>query len=285
MDELLRRYEALGHKIDPEKIKTRQSIRINTLKISESDCISRLKRRKITLKKIPFLDHGYWTDASFKLSSTQEYLQGFYYLQEAASQLPVQVLDPRPGDLVLDMAASPGSKTTQLAQLMQNKGCIIALESNRGRIPKLNNNLERLGVKDVLVYHKDARYASDLGLSFDKILLDAPCSGNFTQEPGWLEKRSVQDFQDMAKLQKALLKTAVSLLKPKGTLVYSTCSLEPEENEEVVESVLDSLPVKLQKTDLEVGEPGLSPKTALCCRFWPEKSSTQPFFLAKLVRK
>ncbi len=285
MDHFLKRYKELGHNFDPKKIALKQSIRINTLKVSAEECLKRLEARKIKTKKIPFLENGYWTDASFSLSSTREYLQGFYYIQEAASQLPVRVLDPRPEDLVLDMAASPGSKTTQLAQHMRNKGSIIALESNRARIPKLQNNLERLGVKNTIVYHKDARFADDLNMEFDKILLDAPCSGNFTQDKDWFNKRTMADLPKMAKTQKQLLRTAVNMLKKDGVLVYSTCSLEQEEDEDVVEWALENLLLELQDTGLKVGEPGLTDQTTLCRRFWPDTSDTQGFFIARLIRK
>ncbi len=285
MDPFLKRYKEFGHDIVPENIGIRQSIRINTLKISEKDCVSRLKKKGVHLERIPFLKHGYWVSSSFNLVSTQEYLQGYYYIQEAASQVPVEVLNPVSSDKVLDMAASPGSKTTQLAQRMGNKGTIIALESNRFRIPKLVNNLERLGVKNTIVYHKDARYASDLGLEFDKVLLDAPCSGNFTQDRDWFAKRSLSDLPVMAKLQRSLLAVAVDVLRSGGVLVYSTCSLEPEENEQVIEWALENLPVSLEKTGLSVGESGLTEKTVLCRRFWPDTSGTQGFFVAKLIRK
>ncbi|MFC1722669.1 NOL1/NOP2/sun family putative RNA methylase [Nanoarchaeota archaeon] len=279
MNSLIKRYKELGHPINPD-FRPKLSIRINTLKTDKKACLDHLKKKKVQLKKIPFLYHGYWAEAPFSLVSTAEYLQGYYYIQEAASQLPAQVLSPEKGELVLDMTASPGSKTTQLAQMMENQGQIIALESKKPRIPKLNNNLERLGVKNTIIYHKDARYASDLKVKFDKILLDAPCSGNYTQDPEWFKKRSIQDFKDMAKLQKSLLRAAIQVLKPTGTLVYSTCSLEPEENEEVIEWALENLNLKLDDSNLKAS-PGLTEKTSLCRRFWPDP--TQGFFIAKLT--
>ena len=285
MNPFLKRYKELGHDIDPSKITLKQAIRVNTLKISEEDLIKRLTKKKIKLKKIPFTDFGYWADSSFALSSTQEYLQGYYYIQEAASQLSAQVLAPAKGESVLDMCAAPGSKTTQLAQLMQNQGKIIALDSNSSRLAAVKNNLERCGVKDCLVYQKDAAYVQDLGQKFDKILLDAPCSGNFTTDPGWFDKRSLDDLEQVAKTQKALLRAAIQVLKPSGTLVYSTCSLEPEEDEEVIEWALNNLPIKLAETGLKIGDKGITAKTSLCRRFWPEKTGTQGFFISKIKLK
>ncbi|MBN1544764.1 RsmB/NOP family class I SAM-dependent RNA methyltransferase [Candidatus Woesearchaeota archaeon] len=285
MNFFLKRYAELGHEIDPGNIQLKKSIRINTLKISEELLVSRLKTKKVKLKKIPFTDSGYWVESDFALSSTPEYLHGYYYIQEAASQMPVQVLSPEKGELVLDMCAAPGSKTTQLAQRMRNQGRIVALDSSAPRLSALKNNLERCGVKACLVYQKDAAHVDDLGLMFDRILLDAPCSGNFTTDPGWFEKRSPEGIRLMAKAQKSLLQAAVRCLRPAGTLVYSTCSLEPEEDEAVIEWALDALPAKLVETGLSVGEPGLTPKTRLCRRFWPEKTGTQGFFLAKIKLK
>ncbi|MFH1668526.1 MAG: RsmB/NOP family class I SAM-dependent RNA methyltransferase [Candidatus Woesearchaeota archaeon] len=284
MNVFLKRYKDMGHDIDPEKITLRYVIRVNTLKISEDDLIARLKKKKVRLEKIPFTDSGYWADSEFSLSSTAEYLHGYFYSQEAASQMPAIALSPKKGESVLDMCAAPGSKTTQLAAMMQNHGTLIALDSNMSRISALRNNLERCGVRDCLVYHKDAIHVADLGMEFDKILLDAPCSGNFVTDPGWFDKRSLEGVQSMVKTQKALLKAAVNILKPGGALVYSTCSMEPEEDEEVIEWALENLPVKLIETGLKAGKPGTTPATALCKRFWPDTEKTQGFFIAKMIR-
>jgi NOL1/NOP2/sun family putative RNA methylase len=281
MNFFLSRYNSFGHEIDPEVIVLKPAIRVNTLKISEQELVDKLSG-KVKLKKIDFTDFGYSVDSEFALSSTPEYLHGYFYTQEAASQLPVQALSPVGGELVLDMCAAPGSKTTQIAQYMKNQGKVVAVDSNASRLSALKNNLERCGVKNCIIYQKDAAHVADLGVLFDKVLLDAPCSGNFVTDKGWFEKRTIEGVKSMARTQKALLKAAVAVLKPSGTLVYSTCSLEPEEDEEVVEWALDSLPVKLVETGIKAGEPGLTPKTRLCRRFWPEKSATQGFFLAKL---
>lgn len=285
MNFFLKRYKDLGHDIDPEKISLKQAIRFNTLKLSEQELARRLKKNKIKLTKISFTDFGYYAEAEFSLSSTPEYLQGYYYIQEAASQLPAQVLEPKNNESVLDMCSAPGSKTTQLAQYMQNTGCLVALDSNISRLVALKNNIERCGVKNCLVYHKDSCFVSDIGRKFDRILLDAPCSGNFTTDSNWFDKRNIEGILSLTKVQKTLLKAAVSVLKHDGTLVYSTCSLEPEENEEVLEWVLSNLPIKLLPITLKLGDSGLTEKTRLCKRFWPEKTGTQGFFIAKIALK
>ncbi len=290
--QLLKRYSLLGEKFVPGEVVVRDALRVNTLKIKEEELVKRLEKKGVSLEKIGFARHGYYYNASFSLGATPEYLQGFYYLQDAASQLPVQVLNPGQGELVLDMAASPGGKTTQLAQWMSNEGVIVALDSNGARLDALANNLERLSVKNVLAYKKDSRFAFDLGLSFDKVLLDAPCSGNFCVEKDFFKKRSAEDFKDKARVQKELLKAAFKCLKPGGVLVYSTCSLEPEENELVVQWFLENFEVSLADTGLEVGDEGLTRvfgkelvgSLSLTKRFWPHKTGTEGFFIAKLIK-
>ncbi|MBW3015200.1 NOL1/NOP2/sun family putative RNA methylase [Candidatus Woesearchaeota archaeon] len=244
-------------------------LRVNTLKIAVKQLIKRLKSKGVKLNRINFLNYGYEIfESEFSLGSTPEYLQGFYYIQEAASQYPVQLLDPNPGELVLDMAASPGGKTTQMAQLMQNKGKIIALDIKRSRLESLRNNCARLGVSNVLIYNKDARYASDLGIKFDKVLLDAPCSGNFMTDKTWFNKRSLEDFKLMSKTQKQLLSSAMTVLKTAGILVYSTCTLEKEEDEDNISWLKENFNVKVMEQR----------------KFWPHIDGTQGFFVAKIKK-
>lgn len=284
MNIFLERYKKLGEEFDPKEVKLRPSLRVNTLKIDESELIARLKKKKIKLEKIPFLKHAYWYEADFSLGATPEYLQGFYYLQEAASQLPAIALDPRPTDTILDSCAAPGSKTTQLAQLTDNKGTVIALDPNRKRLESLNNNLERSGVKNTLTYQLDAKSCTSLNMKFDKILLDAPCSGNFSTDKGWFEKREVAGIRNNAQKQINLLEASLKILKPGGIIVYSTCSLEPEEDEKVIEFALNNFPVILEDIRLKIGDPGTTEKTKLCRRLWPHKTGTQGFFIARLKK-
>ena len=195
------RYEELGQSFDFRKITLRRSLRINALKIKEDELKKRLLKNEIKLEKIPFVKNGYFYEAKFSLGSTPEYLQGYYYLQEAASQIPAEELDPLEGDIVLDMAASPGSKTTQLAQLMNNKGVIVALDTEKKRLQSLQNNLERLSATNTIIIKKDARHVLDLGVKFDRILLDAPCSGNFCVEPNYFAIRTLNDLHQRSKLK------------------------------------------------------------------------------------
>ena len=289
----LSRYEELGEIVDVE-VKPKPSLRINTLKIEESKAIAILKKKQVKLEKIPFVPHGYWYEAEFSLGATPEYLQGWYYLQETASQLSPIVLDPKKEDIVLDMAAAPGSKTTQIAQLMKDKGVIVALDNDAMRLISLKNNVERLGITSVLAYKKDARFTYDLGIKFDKILLDAPCSGNYCIEQNYFTKKTVAGIEQRARLQKELLKSAYKSLKQDGILVYSTCSLEPEENELIIDWFLEKFEdMQLQETGLTIGDKGLTKvfdqelnkEIEKTRRFWPHKTKTQGFFIAKLHKK
>ncbi len=283
-----KRYAQLGGETTEIKLPT--TLRVNTLKTSAKEIISRLEKLGVKLEKIPFTKNGYKAESKFSLGAITEFLLGYYYLQEAAAQLPVEVLDPKPTDIVLDCCAAPGGKTTQMAALMKNQGTIISYELKPHRIPSVLMNLERCGVTNTTVFQEN--FAKATG-QFDKILLDAPCAGNYLSQPDWFEKRTIEGIQTSSRIQKQLLKDAVSLLKPGGTLVYSTCSLEPEENELNMQWAIENLPVRLEKVNLLIGDPGLTnvfgqkldASIANCRRLWPHKTKTEGFFIAKMVRQ
>lgn len=291
MRELTKRYKALCADFRIVK-QSCQAIRVNTLKISNHALIKRLGAKRVNLDKVPFLKNGYWTRSYFSLGSTPEYLQGYYYIQEPASQVPSELLDAKHGELVLDMACAPGSKLTHIAQLLRDQSIVVGLDIDDKRLDAARNNCTRLGIKNYVLYNLDGRKADKLGIKFDRILLDAPCSGNYCVEPGFFRKRRVKDFSNRSELQKELLRAALKVLRPKGTLVYSTCSLEPEENEMVIDWAIREHNVRVLDTGLKVGDPGitrpfrkeLSPEIRKCRRFWPHKTKTQGFFVAKLTR-
>ncbi len=289
MNFFLERYEQLGETLAPP-IELRQSLRVNTLKITDAVLIQRLSALGVSLEKIPFTRHGYYYSSNFSLGAITEFLLGYFYLQEAAAQVPVELLDLNKEDIVLDMCAAPGGKTTQIAQVMQNKGAIIAIEKKRHRLISLKSSLERMGVSNTAAYLFDANDARFLGIEFDKVLLDAPCSGNFVTDRNWFNKKSFEGIQRMAEMQKSLIKSALSVLKKDGILVYSTCSLEPEENELNMEWMLKHFKVVIEKTNLKIGSEGLTkvfgrkldPYIANCRRFWPNKTKTEGFFIARI---
>ena len=291
MNLFLERYEQLGEKLSPP-IELRPSLRVNTLKITDAALIQRLTALGVSLEKIPFTRHGYYYSSNFSLGAITEFLLGYFYLQEAAAQVPVELLDPNKEEVVLDMCAAPGGKTTQIAQMMQNKGTLIALEKKRHRITSLKSSLERIGVANTVAYLLDANAAWSLGIEFDKVLLDAPCSGNFVTDRNWFNKKSIEGIQKIADIQKSLIRAALSVLKKGGILIYSTCSLEPEENELNMEWMLGHFKVIIEKTNIKVGSPGLTkvfdrklnPYVANCRRFWPHKAKTEGFFIARIKK-
>lgn len=299
MKQLIERYKKLKPDFDVESCSkledVRDVVRLNTLKMSEEEIIKRLEKIKVKLNKIDFLPHSYKYKSKFSLASTTEYCNGFIYLQEAASQIPVLILDPKENESILDMCAAPGSKTTYISQLINNKGVIIATDSSSGRLKGLKSNLNRCGCKNVIIYKKDARFIFDLNKKFDKILLDAPCSGNCVIEPDFFQKKDVYGFKERANLQKELLKAAYKVLKEKGVLIYSTCSSEPEENELVMDWFLNKFEdMQLEKINLKIPnadkgltnvfDKELNSEISKCIRIWPD-SGMQSFFIAKLVKK
>ena len=302
VNHLMERYKSLVGDFNPENIIVKPCLRINTLRISEEKLIGRLKGQNVKLEKVPYLEHAYFFDAGFSLASSVEYLMGFIYIQGAASQLPATVLlanvlelsDEKKKDMaVLDMCAAPGSKTTQIATLLNDEIPVVALDENLGRLTAVKYNVERLRLKSVLVYRKDARFSYDIGKTFSHILLDAPCSGNFCIEKDFFNKRSTEDFKNRARLQKELLRSAYKSLESGGTLVYSTCSLEPEEDEMVIDWFLENYEdMSCVNTGLELGDCGsievfdqkLNPEIAKTRKFWPHKTGTEGFFIAKLKK-
>jgi len=256
-----------------EPLVLRQAIRVNTTRIAEEELVEKLMARGVRLEKIPWLRYGYYADADFSLGSTKEYLLGWYYLQAPLSQLVCELLNPT--DAVLDMAAAPGGKTTYLAQLVPD-AVITALDTNPNRLAAVRNNVERLGLTNVICMKKDARFATDLKKTWTYVLLDAPCSGNFCSEENWSEKRTIDDIKKNARTQKELLKAAYKCLAPGGRLVYSTCSLEPEEDEDMIKWFVEKYP---DLTVLSVTVP-FGDTSAQGVRFWPHKTGCEGFFIS-----
>lgn len=282
------RYRLLGW--NQKDVKLQQSIRINTQNVKGKNVVGRLANLGVQLKKIPFLTDGYWVvESTVSVGATAEYLLGLYSIQEAAAQIPISVFSDLKNKKILDCAAAPGGKTVQLANIMANTGAIIALDVDKRRLTALCNHLERCHIANVVVYLMDARQAPSLGIKFDSVLLDAPCSGNFASDKNWFRNRSLQDIERNAAQQRELLKSAVQCLGDRGELVYSTCSLEPEEDELNIDWAIHNLSLEIQPIDcigseglVEVFGKRLDPSLAQCRRIWP--GQTQGFFICKLKR-
>jgi NOL1/NOP2/sun family putative RNA methylase len=282
------RYRQLGWEF--ADVQLRQAIRINVTSSKEKNLEERLHAIGVELEKIPFLETGYWVRSSkVSVGAAAEYLLGLYSIQEAAAQIPATLFSGLRGKMVLDACAAPGGKTVQLADLMRNKGVLVALDVKKQRLAALSNHLERCHVGNAVVYNMDAGQVSQLKLKFDRILLDVPCSGNFVGERDWFKRRTLVDVRRNAKLQKAILAEATDCLRDDGEIVYSTCSLEPEENEVNMHWAAKQLDLQIEETNC-YGQKGLTEvfgtrldvSVERCRRIWP--GETQGFFVCKLKK-
>lgn len=237
------------------KTKRKVTFRVNTLKATVKEVEEKLNAENIEFEKIV------WSNEAFIIKSVREeeikklaiYEDGKIYLQSLSSMLPPIVLDPQEGSDILDMAAAPGGKTTQMAALSNNKAHITACEMNNIRIEKLKYNVDKQGATCVYIMPKDSRQIDDF-FSFDQILLDSPCSGSGTLEENNLNTEKYftpKLVEKSTKSQYALLKKALKILKPGHEMVYSTCSILKEENEDIVKKVLKEVKAEIVPIDFE----------------------------------
>lgn len=231
-------------------------IRCNTLKISYEKLKEILEKKGWQIKQ-PFKDYPeiMLVESELEpgeLGKSLEHLLGYYYIQEVSSMMSVLALSPKPNEIILDLCAAPGSKTTYEAALMENAGTIIANDNSLDRIKILASNLGRCGVSNVIITREDGvnlcKKFQKLNFKFDKILLDVPCSGegNIRSNPKTLLMWNEKMIKKLSNLQKKLAISAVSLLKDEGEVVYSTCTHAPEENEEIINFALKNFPVKIE---------------------------------------
>lgn len=277
------------------------TIRTNTLKARRRDLAQTLVNRGVNLQPI-----GKWTkvglqifDSQVPIGATPEYLAGQYILQAASSFLPVMALDPQENERVLDMAAAPGGKTTYISALMKNTGCVFANDANKARTKSLVANIQRLGCRNTIVCNYDAREFPKVIGGFDRILLDAPCSGTgvIAKDEGVKVNRNEKDFIQIPHLQKQLLLSAIDSVdahsKTGGVIVYSTCSVAVDENEAVVDYALRKRPnVKLVETGLQIGKEGFTSfrgkhfnnSLSMTRRYYPHTYNVDGFFVAKFKK-
>lgn len=217
------------------------SLRINTIKTTTEEIIKYLEEQNITYKTIT------WSDTAIVITNKTEnelqeldiYKEGKIYLQSLSSQLPPIFLNPKENEMILDMTAAPGGKTTEIAALSNNKAMITAIEKNKIRSERLQYNIDKQGAKKVTVLNTDARNLNEYFM-FDKILLDAPCSGS-----GTITNNNFNSFNEdlvnrSIKFQTTLINEAIKHLKVGGELIYSTCSILSCENDEIIKSILNS---------------------------------------------
>ena len=272
-------------------------IRINTNKIEIQTLLSRLEKKGSKFQKIDQIPYGFKVLKSrYSIGSTHEFLQGYYYIQNEASMLPALALSPKSHGVLIDMCAAPGSKATQIAQEMNNQGTLILIERNAKRIPKLEYNLRRMSIKNSVVINLDAIDLNRLNIKADGILLDAPCTGEglIRKDPGRKINKTLSDIEKMSSIQKRLLKSGLESLKPGGKLVYSTCSIAPEENEFVINDVLNKFDdYSILKIKLDYGVNGydkvfdkeLRKDLVNSIRLFPHVDDTIGFFICLIQKK
>lgn len=265
------------------------TFRTNTSKTENSKIKEVLKNNNISYQEVSWYKDAFILDNETEktISRLQLYQNGEIYLQNLSSMIPPFVLNPKENESILDMTASPGSKTTQMANLSNGKALITAVEKNKIRAERLKYNVEHQGAKRVNIMIEDARRLNDF-FQFDKVLLDAPCSGSGTlnfQDEKAFANFSESLVENSAKIQKELLKKAIKLTKVGGEIIYSTCSILQEENENVIEEVLKSNLVEIVPISNELKDnlPTLKTKIdgVLCIR---PTQIYEGFFVAKLKK-
>lgn len=241
------------------------SFRANTLRTNSETLAEQLRQQNIFFESVAWYPDAFiLKDEKAKLMQTEEYKNGLLYIQNLSSMIPALVMNPRTRDVVCDLTAAPGSKTTQLAMMMNNKGKIVANDISRSRLHRLRVNLEAQGITNTDMLAIPGQYVwRRYPNYFDKSLVDAPCTmeGRFlTLDPDSFKDWTPKKIRLLSKLQKYLLRSAITATKPGGLIVYSTCTLEPEENEDVVDWVLEKENVELEEIKLTIPElqPGLT---------------------------
>ncbi|RME78291.1 RsmB/NOP family class I SAM-dependent RNA methyltransferase [Candidatus Woesearchaeota archaeon] len=299
-EKFIKRYEKLT---DFETFKDfstrypRKSIRVNTIKADVEATKHSIEQKGFTLTPVPWCKEAFWIEGERRdYGNLLEHALGHIYIQDAASMIPPIVLNPQPHERVLDMCAAPGSKTTQIAAMMNNTGIVIANDSDSSRLAALGINVQRSGLKNVMITNMKGHLFAKTNLLFDKILLDAPCSGTGTIRKSL---RTIQSWnpgvvKKICSIQKNLLVTAWNLLKPGGVLVYSTCTLEPEENEQVVDFALKKfedcsvipfeINLKRSAPIMEFEGKTFHPDVQHTLRIWPQDNDTEGFYVAKLQK-
>lgn len=289
----------------PQMLKAMKSpplthLRMNPLRGDPNETRRRLEEKGFTLEETGVPGTLKVLEAPFSAGATEEYLLGRYYLQDVSSALPAFALEPRPGETIADLCAAPGGKTVQLAAMTGDRAAIYAFDSDPARVQALESNLQRCGLMSTAVYERRAQDATALGISFDRILLDAPCTGEgvVQRDPG-RRMGHLGEYEACARDQRDLVDLAHKLLKPGGLLVYSTCTLAPEENEVQVHRAItelgftaEPLPPTLRDLRLNgaplkpgltrVAERDLHPGVALAAHALPHPHGSLGFFIARL---
>jgi len=269
-----------------------KGIRTNTLKLTPEKLSEKLP---FETQGVTWCSEGFYIDSEIRPGKNPYYYCGLYYVQEPTAMAAVEALSPEPGDWVLDLCAAPGGKSTQIAARLQGQGLLVANELVNSRAGVLSTNIERMGIANAVVTNEfPERLVDSFYQRFDKILVDAPCSGEgmFRKDPGALADWSLERVNRCVGKQEKILETAHRLLKPGGVLVYSTCTFAPEENEQMIESFISKYSYELESVELNgLEDHGRAEWTKentkdieKALRIMPMKVKGEGHFIAKLVK-
>jgi len=280
--------------IESYKNNRNQGLRVNTLKISLKEF---QEKSPFTVKKIPWTQEGFYYGENDRPGKHPYHEAGLYYIQEPSTMAVGEIVDPVPGEKILDLCAAPGGKTTHIAAKMNQKGFLLANEIHPARARILSQNVERMGIKNAVVVNETPeRLAQRFPGYFDRILVDAPCSGEgmFRKDPQACAEWSLENVDMCAYRQLDILKRAGSMLRPGGRLVYSTCTFSPEENEGVISKFLNSNP-DFEVEDIKVYEGfdrgradwiyDAAENIEKTIRIWPHKLQGEGHYIAVLRKK
>jgi 16S rRNA (cytosine967-C5)-methyltransferase len=259
------------------------TLKINALKTNPEEFRQLLNKVNLRFRAGRYLPEFFKLQNLTNITAWEYYSEGYFNIQDESAGLACRLLDVRPGMRVLDMCAAPGGKTAYIAGLMHDEGEIIAIDRFEARLKIMERNISRLDIKSINLVETDALEYSDVG--FDRVLADVPCSGTGTmcKKPDIKWKKDLLDIRRMTELQYKLLEKAASLVKPQGTVVYSTCSIEPEENGDIVNKFLDAHP-EFKLVSAAGSFPGEIVDPNGCIQTFPHSHQMDGAFAAKLVR-
>ncbi|BAZ46427.1 sun protein [Chondrocystis sp. NIES-4102] len=260
-------------------------LRVNTLKTTITEVETALTSAGVTVNRIPGLPQGLRIEGAGIITQLPGYQHGWWIVQDASAQLVSYLLDPQPGETIIDACAAPGGKTTHIAELMQDKGKIIACDRYSKRLKRVKENATRLELKSIDIQPGDSRNLEQFVNIAERVLLDAPCSGLGTlhKRPDIRWQKSSESIEDLLSLQRQLLDQAASWVKPNGILVYATCTLNLLENEKVIQSFLERHPNwSIQSpTNMSIDN-WLAPEGWI--KIYPHRHNMDGFFMVRLIR-
>jgi 16S rRNA (cytosine967-C5)-methyltransferase len=286
---MVKRWVARYGFADTEKLlaanneKPELTLRVNRLKSDVQSVIAYLDQHQVPHTKSPYLDYFIKVRHLADISQSEAFRQGLFTVQDESAGLPCLLLSPQPGERIVDLCAAPGGKTTFIGEIMKNSGEIVAVDKYESKLHLIKESCDRLGIRNVKTVADDG--ASYQGEIADRVLVDAPCTGLgvLAKKPDIKWKREPEDIQGLVSLQLQLLENAARLVKPGGVIVYSTCTIEPEENFELVRQFLNSHP-SFVIDDPKKFVPAELTSSDACVGTLPSKQEMDGSFAARLIR-